>query len=206
MPTAEIRIVPRLLREFRKRYPQVEVGLHPLNPGEQVEALRHSRIDLALTRRLLDEGITFERFLRESLLLAVARGHPLARSTEVRLDSLRDMPLLLFPRADAPVLHDTILGFFRSAVISKQVTYAVTSIHGGLGLVAAGIGVALVPESMEDLRFKGVAYRRLSRPVPTVDMGVARLAEEMTPLQESFLKVLRDLYPKRPSPSRSSRR
>src|SRR5438552_6461734 len=73
VPTAEIRIVPRLLREFRKRYPQVEVGLHPLNPGEQVEALRHSRIDLALTRRLLDEGITFERFLRESLLLAVAR-------------------------------------------------------------------------------------------------------------------------------------
>lgn len=199
VPTAEIRIIPRLLKVFRSRFPQVEVGLHLLNPVDQMEALKQSRIDVALTRLPLDEpGIRTEKFLREDTLLAVAAGSPLARGGPVRPEQLQGVPLLMFPRPIAPAMHDSIVGYLRAAGISPKLTYSIGSISGGLGLIAAGMGVSIVPEAVADIRFNGVVYRRLARPGPSSDMGIARLREAPTPLQEFFLKVLRELYPKRP--------
>jgi DNA-binding transcriptional LysR family regulator len=198
VPTAEIRVIPRLLEVFRRRHPQVEVGLHLLNPIDQTEALKQSRIDVALTRLPLDEqGIKTERFLREDMILAVSGKSPLARSGPVRPEQLQGVPLLLFPRQVAPAMHDTIVGYFRNAGVSPKLAYAVGSISGGLGLIAAGMGVSIVPEAVEDIRFSGVVYRRLASPGPRSDMGIARLREAPTPLQEFFLKVIRELYPRR---------
>lgn len=197
VPTAEIRVVPRLLRIFRKRYPKVEVGLHLLNPADQIEALKQSRIDVALTRLPLDEaGVATERFLREDLLLAVGRSSPLARAGRVRPEQLHGVPLLMFPRQVAPAMHDSIVGYFRKARVSPKLNYAVGSISAGLGLIAAGIGVSIVPEAVVDIKFNGVVYRPLARPFPRSDMGIARLREPPTPLQEFFLKVVRELYPR----------
>src|SRR5689334_1595513 len=89
VPTAEIRVIPRLLQRIRGRFPQVEVGLHLLNPAELTESLRQSRIDVALARLPLDEeGIRTERFLREGLLLAVGARSPLAHCRTVRPEQL----------------------------------------------------------------------------------------------------------------------
>lgn len=197
VPTAEIRIIPRLLRAFRRRFPQVEVGLHLLPPAEQVEALKQSRIDVALTRLPLeDKGIRTERFFREGTLLAVSRKSPLAKAAAVSPERLEGIPILMFPRLASPALHDAIVGYFRSAGSTPKLTYAVSSIIGGLGLISAGMGVSIVPEAVKDIRFSGVAYRPLTPPAPYSDMGIARLREAPTALQDLFLKLMRHLYPK----------
>ncbi len=194
-PTAEIRVIPRLLQRIRERFPQVEVGLHLLNPADLTEALRQSRIDVALTRLPLEEeGIRTERFLREQLLLAVGARSPLARCETVHPEKLQGVPLLMFPRSLAPALHDSIVGYFRAAGVSPQLTYAIGSISGGLGLIASGMGVSIVPESVEDIRFSGVVYRRLAAPAPWSDMGIARLRETPTPLQEFFRRTVLGLF------------
>jgi DNA-binding transcriptional LysR family regulator len=187
VPTAEIRILPRILALFRKRLPRVEVGLHQQNPAEQIEALRQARIDVGLTRLPLDEeGIRTERFLREDMLLAVRAGTPLARCRAIGPELLHSAPLLMFPRALAPGPHDSILAFFRNAGVAPRLNYGLGSIVGGLGLVAAGVGLCIVPESLRALRFRGVVYRPMKKPGLTSDLGVAYLEESPTPLQEFY--------------------
>jgi DNA-binding transcriptional LysR family regulator len=195
VPTAEIRILPRLLKLFRSRLPKVEVGLHQQNPSEQIDALRQARIDVGLTRLPLDEkGIRTEAFFREQLLLAVRSGTPLARCRAIGPAMLQSAPLLMFPRAMAPGPHDSILAYFRNAGVAPKLSYGLGSIGGGLGLVAAGVGVCIVPEAIQALRFRGVVYRPMKKPGLTSDLGVARLDEPATPLQEFFLKAVRELY------------
>ncbi|HVE41746.1 MAG TPA: LysR substrate-binding domain-containing protein [Planctomycetota bacterium] len=202
-PTAEIRVIPRLLKRIRERSPKVEVGLHLLNPADLTEALRQSRIDVALTRLPLDEeGIRTERFLREELLLAVGARSLLARGETVRPERLQGVPLLMFPRGLAPAMHDSIVGYFRAAGVSPHLAYAIGSISGGLGLIASGMGVSIVPESVKDIRFSGVVYRRLAAPAPWSDMGIARLREAPTPLQDFFRRAVRDLFPGRAKAAR----
>jgi len=196
VPTAEIRILPRILKFFRRKLPRVEVGLHQQNPAEQIEALRQSRIDVGLTRLPIDEeGIKTEPFLREQLLLAVRAGSELARVATVGPARLHSAPLLMFPRALAPGPHDSILAYFRNAGVAPRLNYGLGSIVGGLGLVAAGVGVSIVPESLQALRFRGVVYRPMGKPGLTSDLGVARLDEPPTPLQSFFLKAIRELFP-----------
>lgn len=199
VPTAEIRIVPRLLRIFRKRLPQVEVGLHQLNPSEQIEALHDSRIDVAITRLPLEEeGIETQAFLREDMRLAVETGSLLARSSVITPEQVNNVPLLMFPRQLAPGLHDSIVSYFRQAGVAPRLSYALGSIGSGLGLVASGVGVSVVPAAVEDIRFRGVTYRPFRKPALTSDLAIARLAETPTPLQEFFLKAIRELYPHAP--------
>jgi len=197
VPTAEIRILPRLLRVFRKRLPRVEVGLHQLNPAEQIDALRQSSIDVALARLPVDEeGVLTERFLREEILVAVGLRSPFARGAGIRPEQLHGAPLLMFPRALSPGLHDAIVTYFRNAGVAPRLSYALGSIGGGLGLVASGVGVCLVPEPLRDLCFRGVTYRPLAQPGLWSEIAVARLAGATTPLQDFFLKAVRELYPR----------
>jgi DNA-binding transcriptional LysR family regulator len=197
VPAAEIRVLPRVLRAFRRRFPRVETGLRLLTPAEQVDALRQGRVDVAITRLpLREEGVRVERFLREECRVAVSRRHPLARRAVLGPDDLRGLPLLLFPRAAAPALHDAILGYFRTADGSPKLAYGLHSVGSGLGLVAADLGVSIVPSSFEAMRFPGVAYRRLAPPVPFGEYGLLTLKEAPSPLQLVFLKLVRELFPK----------
>jgi len=196
IPTAEIRIVPRLHALFRKRLPRVELGLHQMPPAELADALRQSSLDVALVRLPMDEdGIRTTPFLREPLLVAVKAGSALSRSRSIQPEQLHRMPLLMFPHRVAPGLHDSIAAYFRNAGSAPSLRDAISSIGGGLGLVAAGVGVCLVPEAVRDVRFRGVTYRPLAGPGLWSKMAVAQLREPPTPLQEFFQKAIAELYP-----------
>jgi DNA-binding transcriptional LysR family regulator len=193
---ADVNVLPKAVRKFRTRFPGVRVVLRPLSTSDQLEALREARIDFGFFRLPVEsDDVVVELVLREPLILATPQDHPLSRLPRVKLRALADVPCILFPRRDAPLYHDFLLGFARRAGHTLQVTWEAANVYEELSLVAAGLGVSLVARSVEKVRREGVVYRRMAPPVPWVEMGIGYRREEPSEVQKAFLRVVRELCP-----------
>jgi DNA-binding transcriptional LysR family regulator len=196
VPSADLDILPRTLRVWRARFPHVDVELHTLLPSQQVKALRDGRIQVGLVRLPVeDSGLVVESIQREPLVAVLPEGHPSARRTRVRLAELQSDPMILFPRRIAPDYHDLFLEVCRRAGFVPSIAHETESIQTNLGLVAAGLGVTLMPASIRSLRRAGVVYRPLVPPVPHVEMAVAYERNHRSAILPTFLGVLRQVAP-----------
>lgn len=162
--------VPGVLRKFRSRYPQVSVVLEESGSGDLVAALRQERLDAAFLSSSIPDGsgVAVYQLLKERMIAAVPKAHRLAkgrRSQPISLNDLAAEPFVLYRRASGPGLYDTIIGACRDAGFMPQVEQEAPRIVATLNLVASGLGVTLVPESLSAMRLEGVAFRVL-RPAP----------------------------------------
>jgi DNA-binding transcriptional LysR family regulator len=194
VPSADLDLLPRVLRVWRERFAHVEVALSALLPEQQVEALHHGRIHVGLLRPPVDErGLVVEPVQREPLVVALPEHHPLAERARVRLADLRDDSLILFPRRVAPAYHDLLVSVCRRAGFTPRVLHETESLQTNLGCVAAGLGVTLLPASIHNLRRAGVVYRPLAPPVPQVELAVAYVRTDPSPSLAAFLQILRQV-------------
>jgi DNA-binding transcriptional LysR family regulator len=192
VPSADLDILPRALRLWRKRFPDAEVELHALLPEQQIEALRHGQIQLGILRLPVeDRSLVVKRIQREPLMAALPVRHPLARRPRVRIADLKADPLILFPRRTAPSHYDWLLSTCRRAGFTPRVLHETESLQTNVGLIAAGLGVSLLPASIRNLKRVGVVYRPLARPVPHVAMAAAYLRDDPPEVAQAFLEVLR---------------
>src|SRR4051812_32895739 len=113
--TADYSVLPPLLREFRERYPQVQIDLREATTDVQLEDLMQGRIDAGLLIPSLPDKaraeLNYMTVLSEPLILAAPKGLKALRGQNaVRLKALEELPLIIFPRRIAPAFHDAILG------------------------------------------------------------------------------------------------
>jgi len=109
-------ILPRLLREHRKRFPDVEVALREMSTPAQVQALRTAEIDVGLLRVPADTADLVVHTVREDrMALMIPEAHPLARKKQIGLRALAKEPLILFPTAPRPSWADTVISACREA-------------------------------------------------------------------------------------------
>lgn len=196
-PLAEIRILPRLVRKLRARFPEVEVRLQSLSPADQIDALRRDAIDAGLLTLPVAAGRALLRpLLEESVLVALPAAHPLARQRRITPCDLREVPLVLFARAQAPVLHDTLRSYARAESAAPRAVHEAATLMGALTVVASGAGASLVSESARDFRIKGVTYRPLEKPGSAVKFAAATSPDGNNPLRKAFLEVIHALYPR----------
>ncbi len=195
VPSADLDLLPRVLRVWRARFPRVEMELHVLLPSEQVEALRDGRIQVGFVRLPMDDsGLVVEPIQREPLLAALPVGHRLARRARVRLADLAADAMVMFPRRMAPGYYDLLIrACGRAGFVPRVLHEEAGSIQTNLALVAAHLGVTLMPASIRSLRRAGVVYRPLAAPVPIVEMAVAYLREDQSAVLPAFLQVLREV-------------
>jgi DNA-binding transcriptional LysR family regulator len=151
--TADYSVLPPFLRDFRQRYPQVQIDLREATSDQQLEDLAQGRIDVGLLIPPLPERLRTELeyapVLAEPLMLAAPAGTAALRGKGgVRLDAVGRMPLIIFPRHIAPAFHDTILGCFRDAGLTPHIGQEAIQMQTIVGLVSAGMGIALVPQSV----------------------------------------------------------
>lgn len=112
--------------------------------------------------------------LTEPLVLALPTDSKLATSTgKVSLKRCAGLPFIIFPRRLAPALHDQILGCFRDAGLTPSMEQEAIQMQTIVGLVAAGMGIVLVPQSVSNLKRPGVEYRALKEASPLVEIGLA---------------------------------
>src|SRR5690349_19246114 len=108
--SATCSVLPGILRNFRKKYPGVELDLKETTTGAGITALKEKKMHLCFLRSpIRDEALNSEILLTENLLLAVPKGHSLAEKATVSLRMLADEELIIFPRSDGPGFHDLIL-------------------------------------------------------------------------------------------------
>lgn len=169
-------VLCRALAAFRQARPGVALRLRELPSTEQLEELRAGRLDVAFIRLARGQelqGLTTRTVLREPYVLALPEEHRLARLPVVPLFEAGSEPLILFPRAAMPVLHDAMLSALRAAGAVPEIAQEVSGKHASLALVAAGFGVCLVPASARDWGRRGVVLRPVEPGLPEVEMAAA---------------------------------
>lgn len=163
VPSTLYGFLPDLIRRFRSGLQGVEVGLSELTTLQQAEALKAGRIDVGFGRLVLDDpSLHGEVVLQEALVAALPSRHKLLGQARVSLARLSDEPLVLYPARPRPSYADHVLEIFRTRSLSPTVAFEANEMQTAIGLVAAGAGVALVPESVQRLHRDDVSYRPLS--------------------------------------------
>jgi DNA-binding transcriptional LysR family regulator len=163
VPSVMCGLLPELIRQFRVAEPEVETGFTELLSVEQAAALKLGRIDVGFGRLPIDDpDIECVTLLREPLLVALPGNHPLAGQVTVRLDALAEESLVVYPARPRPGYADQVLDLFARRGLRPSSVSEANEIQTALGLVAAGIGVALVPASACQGRRGSVVFRCLS--------------------------------------------
>jgi len=194
--SADYSVLPPFLRAYRAAYPQVQIALREATSDLQLADLLHGRIDAGLLIPPLSDQarvqLDYLPVLKEPLILAAPTGlAALKGKRPVDLGKLPAMPLIIFPRAIAPALHDAILSVFTAAGLTPQIGQQAIQMQTIVSLVSAGMGMALVPQSVSNLMRPGVEYRALSAPTPLVETGLAWRRDNASPVLLGFLDLLR---------------
>jgi DNA-binding transcriptional LysR family regulator len=143
-----IKAVSDTLSTFRRRYPDVHIQTRETNTREQIVPLNEGALDLGLMRNTqLPDTLAWERVLREPLLAMVPRDHPLASKPRVSLRELAREPFVFFDPHVGTGLYDDILGLMRRYDLTPAITQEVGEAMTIIGLVAAGLGVSILPAS-----------------------------------------------------------
>ena len=143
-----IKAVSDTLSTFRRRYPDVHIQTRQTNTREQIVPLNEGALDLGLMRNThLPDTLVWERVLREPLLAMVPRDHPLASQPCVSLRELAREPFVFFDPHVGTGLYDDILGLMRRYDLTPAITQEVGEAMTIIGLVAAGLGVSILPAS-----------------------------------------------------------
>ncbi len=196
--SANYDVLPTILRQFRERYPEVELALQELVGDEQEQALRENRIHVGFTRSsTLEEGLVLEALFHESLLLAVPSAHRLANCDTVSLRDLATEPFILFQHSLPSSYGSYLLRVCEEAGFTPRTVQVVGEIQTALSLVCAGIGVTLVPSSVQKFQREGAVYKPLSEPAPTIGLMLAYRENDASPILPHFLQIAREAVQER---------
>ncbi len=162
-PTATFEVLPRVLAAYRSARPRVRLELVEMRSSEQPDALHRGRIELGFVCGPLEaEGLVERVIRRERLVLALPSGHALARRARVPVTALRGVPIVRVRPDVEPAWAAASVAAVRRHGLSLDVVQETDTKIAQLGLVAAGVGGALVSESVAHLGRAGVVYRPLT--------------------------------------------
>jgi len=185
-------VLPGALRTFRKAYPDVDLRLYEMNAAEQAHALRDGKIHLGLARPSIEEpGLVRETITHEPFVVALPTAHPRAASPDLDLADFADEPFILFPTLPKPSYGDSILQVCALAGFVPHVAQEVREMQTAISLVAAGMGIALVPAPVQNMQRVGVTYRPLRAPLAFTELTAATRQLDASPPLRNFLALLR---------------
>jgi DNA-binding transcriptional LysR family regulator len=189
--SALLSLVPRVVHGLREQHPEIDIELRERSTSDQVRALAAGATDLGLAPLPVgDADVDVEVLVREHTVAAVPAAHPLARARRLTLRLLAESPFVLFPREQAPGYHDLLMTAVTSAGTPPRVIQQAAETQTIIGLVAAGVGVSLVPASVQQLALDGVAYRPVSD-APDTELAALAQRGERTGLIAAFLDAAR---------------
>ena len=181
--------VPSAIRAFRRAYADVELVLEEASTTRLVAGLQEGSLDAAFLRPKGSnpEMLQLRLLSEEPMIVALPSGHVAAKQRDVDLASLKDDSFVLFPRTIGPALYDAIVNACRRAGFEPVIGQFAPQIASMVNLVAAELGVSIVPASTSQLRVRGVAYREIAGQAPTVRLAIAYRRGETSPIVRNFV-------------------
>lgn len=183
--------LPSAVSTFRRAAPEVTLSLTEMSTHAQIDALHADELDVGFIRPPVTSELELATVRREPLVVAMPSTHRLCRARQLTLDRLVDEPFVLFPRQVGPGYVDLVLSACLRAGFSPRVEHEVDNIQTIIGLVAAGLGVALVPQPVSQLKLPGVAYRTLADPTSS-ELAMAWTSRSGSPMLERFVMLVRE--------------
>jgi DNA-binding transcriptional LysR family regulator len=184
-------VLPGLLSRFRDEFPDVQLHIQEMTTAPQVSALHNRAIDVGLLREpSADAALDFKVVLTEPFVAVLPAGHPLASLRRVPLAQLADAHFVLLPRHVGPGLYDQILGLCAAAGFTPSVAQHAVEWQTVCGLVEAGLGVSLAPESIRRVRLSGVAFRSIDPSAARTRVAAAWRKNDRNPLIAHLLAAV----------------
>lgn len=192
--SASLHLLPPSVRLFRERFGDVEVRLRELTSGQQVDALYEGGIRIGLVRLpLRAPGLRFEPLMEERFVVALPSGHRLGTLDRVPFEAIKDQPLIFFSRQLMPSLHAKVTELYRRADAFPKIAQYAIHLETIVGLVASGVGLSILPESVELASRKGIVYRPLDENGVSSWMGLAWVEGDDSVLGDNFAKAVREV-------------
>ncbi|MBI2715589.1 MAG: LysR family transcriptional regulator [Rhizobiales bacterium] len=195
--TAAAGLVPELLHDFRKQRSNVTVQLVEDKTVRLLPRLLSGRLDLAFVRppENLDKRIELLMLFYETPVVAVPSRHKLASRSRLFIETLVDQPLIVPDRSSRPHSHDLTIKLFEQAGLRPTISQVAEEKQTIVNLVAAKVGLAIVPRWASRFAVAGVRFVPLivkqAEDLKILPLAVAWLRESRDPLREEMLAVLR---------------
>ncbi len=191
--------VPRVIRQFREAYPLVSLTLEEYQSNELIERLRNEQIDAAFVRTLFagPEGLVIDPLMDELLVVALPTGHLLAESNggdnvAISIKALAGETFIIQGSRFRLGLYASTIAACHAAGFTPRIGPEASNHASTLNLVAVGLGVSLVPASLQRMHIDGVTYRRLKGPnQPTLPLDLASRRGDPSAAVRHFLKLVR---------------
>ncbi|MEH7849483.1 LysR family transcriptional regulator [Rhizobium laguerreae] len=185
-------VVSTTIRRFRAYWPEVQLSLTEMNTLALMQKLERVELDATFMRPSLDDlaGIRMRRLPDEPMVIALPASHPLAQRSKLPLAALADQPFILFPRLVGLSLYDDVVLACRKAGFELTVAQEAPQISSVVNLVAAELGVSIVPASISQIKLEGVAYRPIEGPPAVARLALAILKTHRSPVTENLISLL----------------
>ncbi len=193
VPSAALDLLPVIFKHFQRDYPTVQLRLTADNTRRQLQALRNGETDLALVVGPVHEtrDLQLVDLKAQKFAVALPATHCLASHQRIALRDLSHESFISFPGSDGIGFASALMEACQSAGFMPRVVQEASQMQAIVTLVAGGLGIALVPESMRRLRMEDVVFRDLADSKAKVGYRLvfARLAQNDNPVIEAFLSI-----------------
>jgi len=189
--SAAYTFMPLLLREFRRRFPDVELSLHSVPMSLQFGALNDKRIDIAfLILPVTDERLETKVLMRDQLNVALPSGHPLCKRRVISLSELEPYDFVVFPRSGGLGYYRKIIELCAKSGFIPKIVQEIPSMESVIGLVGAGVGISVVPSVAKKLRIVDIEYRPIREKHAFVDFAMAWRRDDPSPVVRAFVELV----------------
>lgn len=186
--SATFDILPIIVRAFQEQFPSIDLVLREMPTPMQIEAFYRKEIDIGFVRPpLIDPLISLLSVHQESCIAVVPKSHRLAQQASISMDDLSTERFIVVERDVWPSWYDDILSKCRNAGFSPTIRQEVKEIQTVVGLVAAGLGISIVPRSTGNLHARDVVYVNIRGAAPCVEMCIAWRTDDNSIMVQQFL-------------------
>ena len=196
------------IRDYRLAYPEVQLELIEGHTVHLIALFQAERLNAAFIRPVPGEtgGLKSHLLFREEMLVALPEDHRLAGCQRVALADLARETFILYPRRNGRALYDDIVGACQAAGFSPRVGQEAPQMGSTVTLVAAGIGISIVPASMMHLAAPGVTYRPIDGDEPRATMSLVHLESAAPAVTRAFVEIVLARQRREAAPSASGSR
>lgn len=182
-------ILPLVLRDFRREYPDIEVTLIEMSTPRQQEGLIDGEIDIGFLRPPINrEELFMMEVSKMPCVLAVPKSHPLLEKKDLVLSDLKPFPFVMLSPKTWEGLYKEVQRSCEPIIQQEALEFQTV-----IGLVAAGLGIAVVPQSAANLHPQDVVFLDLDGQLPVVSMGIAWRKDDSSPIINSFIEVIKNI-------------
>ena len=193
LPTIAPYFLPHVLDSFVERHPKTQLWIHENRTGQSLELIEAGKLDLGIVSLpIREDGFETETLFSEEMLLALHPRHPLSRKNTIIADDLRSEKFILMQEDHC--LGDQVIGFCNKHDFRPRIVVRCGQIATVQSLVAADMGISLIPQMAIAENPMSITYRQLENPRPKRAIAiVTRSKRQLKAPAQEFLKHLRQV-------------